>query len=80
MKDGVIYIYDAKTKEALRTLKHELIDHAFTSNVVKPLVDIINVLIKSREEVYKAKEELLEKLSRNQKKSFETMVLVCSQR
>jgi len=64
VKDGIIYIYEVKPKEALRTLKHELIDHALTSKVVKPLVEIINLLIKSREaEVYKAKEELVEKLS-----------------
>jgi len=61
----VIYIYDAESKAAVRSLKHEFLDEALTSKVVKPLVEIINLLIKSREaEVYKAKEELIEKLSK----------------
>ena len=45
--------------------QHEFARHALTSKVVKPLVGIINLLIKSREaQVCKAKEELVEKLSR----------------
>jgi len=34
---------------ALQVLKHELLDYYITNEVVKPLIELINLLIKSRE-------------------------------
>jgi hypothetical protein len=65
VKGNVIYIYEADTKEAIRALRHEVVDHLLTSRIVKPLVRLINTLIKSREaEIYREKEKLVEILSR----------------
>ena len=64
VKGNAIYIYEAEEDEALRALRHELMDHLITSRIVKPLVGLVNLLIKSREaEVYVGKEELVEILS-----------------
>ena len=61
---STIYIYDEGLEEAVRTLKHEFIDYCITREVVTPLVDLVNALIKSREiEVYRRKERLVELFS-----------------
>jgi len=60
---STVLIYDEDVKDALRTLRHELIDYAITSEVVKPLVSLINLLVKQREhEIYERKEKLVKKL------------------
>jgi len=65
VKNGSIYIYEAEEEKAIQTLKHEVIDHIITSRIVKPLVDLINLLIKAREaEIYREKEKLIEMLLR----------------
>lgn len=48
VKGSMIYIYDERVERALQTLKHEFIDHLITSRIVKPLVGLVNLLIKSR--------------------------------
>ncbi len=61
--NGSIYIYEAEEEKAIQTLKHELIDYLITSKVVKPLVDLLNLLIKAREaEIHREKEKLVEML------------------
>ncbi|MGD0328853.1 MAG: hypothetical protein ABSB40_00230 [Nitrososphaeria archaeon] len=60
----VIHVYDEDLEEAIRTLKHEFVDYCITREVVTPLVDLVNALIKSREaEVYRRKEKLVELFS-----------------
>ena len=61
IKNGSIYIYEAEEEKAVQTLKHEVVDHIITSRIVKPLVDLINLLIKAREaEIYREKEKFVE--------------------
>ena len=65
VKGNTIYIYEAEVDKALQSLRHELIDYLITSRIVKPLVDLMNLLIKSREsEIYEEKERLVKMLSR----------------
>ncbi|MEM3828026.1 MAG: hypothetical protein QXP36_02250 [Conexivisphaerales archaeon] len=65
VKDGSIYIYEADWEKAIQTLKHELIDYLITSRIVKPLVNLVNILIKAKEsEIYKEKEKLVEIFSK----------------
>jgi hypothetical protein len=65
VKDGSVYIYEAEEEKAIQTLKHELIDYLITSRIVKPLVNLLNILIKAREaEIYKEKEKLVEIFSK----------------
>jgi tRNA nucleotidyltransferase/poly(A) polymerase len=63
VRDGFIYIYETDEDKAIQTLKHELLDYLITSKLIKPLVALINILIKSREtEIYCEKEKLVETL------------------
>ncbi len=65
VRGDTIYIYEAEEDKALQALRHELIDHLITSRLVKPLVNLVNLLIKSREaEIYTEKEKLVEMLLR----------------
>lgn len=65
VRGDIIYIYEAEEDKALQALRHELIDHLITSRLVKPLVNLVNLLIKSREaEIYTEKEKLVEMLLR----------------
>jgi len=65
VKNGTVYIYEADKEKALQTLRHEMIDYQITSNLIQPLVDLVNLLIKSKEnEVYKSKERVIERLSK----------------
>ena len=65
VKDGSIYIYDVEEEKAIQTLKHEMIDYLITSKIVKPLVGLLNILIKAREaEIYKEKEKIVEIFSK----------------
>ena len=60
----VVYIYDAKIEEALKTLKHELIDLAI-SEVVNCYREVCNILIKKiNDDAYKKKEKLVKVLTR----------------
>jgi hypothetical protein len=65
VKDNTIYIYEVEGEKAIQALRHEVVDHLITSRIVKPLVDLINLLIKAREaEIYKEKEKIVETLSK----------------
>jgi hypothetical protein len=65
VRGNTIFIYEADRDKALGTLRHELIDHLITSRLVKPLVDLINILVKAKEaEIYREKEGLVETLSK----------------
>ena len=63
IKGQKIYIYESEEAKALETIKHEIFDFYVTSRIVRPLVKIINLLVKSAESnVYEAKEEVIKKL------------------
>jgi len=63
--NNTIYIYEAEEEKAIQALRHEVIDYLITSKIVKPLVDLINLLIKAREaEIYREKEKMVETLSK----------------
>jgi hypothetical protein len=65
VRGNTIYIYEVEEEKAIQALRHEVIDHLITSRIVKPLVDLINLLIKAREaEIYKEKEKVVETLSK----------------
>jgi hypothetical protein len=64
VKRGVIYLYDEEEERAVETLKHEFIDHHLTREIVRPLVEYINVqksLIESL--IYKRKEDVVDKIA-----------------
>lgn len=48
VREGVIYIYEVE-EDKVQALRHEFLDHLITSRLVKPLVNLVNLLIKSRE-------------------------------
>jgi len=65
VKNGVVYIYEYGEDTALQTLRHEIVDYHISSRLIRPLIGIINSLIKSREaEIYKKKEKKIEQLSK----------------
>jgi hypothetical protein len=65
VKDDTIYIYEVEEDRALQALRHEFVDYLLTSRLVKPLVELVNLLIKSREtEIYREKERVVEILCR----------------
>ena len=65
VRGNTIYIYEVEGEKAIQALRHEVLDHLITSRIVKPLVDLINLLIKAREaEIYKEKEKIVETLSK----------------
>jgi len=62
---NTIYIYEVEEEKAIQALRHEVIDYLITSRIIKPLVSLINLLIKAREaEIYKEKEKIVEALSK----------------
>jgi hypothetical protein len=65
VRGNTIYIYEVEEEKAIQALRHEVVDHLITSRIVKPLVDLINLLIKAREaEICKEKEKIVETLSK----------------
>jgi hypothetical protein len=65
VRGNTIYIYEVEEEKAIQALRHEVIDHLITSRIVKPLVDLINLLIKAREaEIYEEKEKIVEIISK----------------
>jgi len=65
VKNGVVYVYEEGLEEAVRTLKHELLDYVLSSRLIQPLVSLVNLLIKAKEvEIYKEKEKIVEALSK----------------
>ena len=65
VRDGCIFIYEGDEQRAIQALRHEVLDHLLSSRIVKPLVDIINLLIKCKEsEIYAEKEKLVDILSK----------------
>jgi len=65
VKNKVVYIYECDGYKALEILRHEMIDYQITSFIIKPLLRMINMLIKLREQdIYLEKERIVENLSR----------------
>ena len=61
VEGGTIYVYEVDEAKALQVLKHEFVDYLITSRIVKPLVELVNLLIKSRgAEIYGEKERIVE--------------------
>lgn len=59
-----ILIYDQDEASALATLRHEYLDFILTTELVNPLVELINLLVKERErEICTQKEKLVKRLS-----------------
>lgn len=65
VKDSnIIYVYERDVEKALEVLSHEFVDYCITREIISPLVELINVLIKSREaEVYRRKEKIVDLFS-----------------
>jgi len=64
VKENLIRIYDLDGEEALKTLRHEFIDHIITKEVITPLIELINMqknLIESM--IYERKERIVESFS-----------------
>ena len=60
----VVYIYDAEIGDALKTLKHELVDCSI-SEVINCYREVCNMLIKKiNDDAYKKKEKLVKALTR----------------
>ena len=65
VKNDTIHIYEDDEEKALKVLRHEVLDHLVTSKIVKPMIDLVNVIIKSREaEIYREKEKIIEMFSK----------------
>ncbi|MBS7638799.1 hypothetical protein KEJ49_07995 [Candidatus Bathyarchaeota archaeon] len=65
VKGNTVYIYDPDPAEALKTLRHEVLDHHLTSEILEPLVGLINLQKSAIERlIYRRKEEFIEKLER----------------
>jgi hypothetical protein len=65
VKGNTVYIYEEDPVKALEVLRHEVIDHHLTEELLEPLVKHINLqksLIESL--IYRRKEEVIERLSR----------------
>ena len=64
VRGNLIRIYDSDVEEALRTLRHEFIDHIITKEVIAPLIELINMQKKLIESmVYERKERIVEHFS-----------------
>jgi len=48
VKNKIVYIYETVEDEAVRVLRHEVLDYLLSSKIINPLVSLINLLIKSR--------------------------------
>jgi len=65
VKGNLIYVYDEDEEEALLTLKHELIDHHITKEILEPAVQYINIQKNMIETLlYKRKERVVDRLSK----------------
>ena len=65
VRNGTLYVYEEDENKAMEIMRHELVDYLITSRLVKPLVELINLLIKSRQsDIYQEKEKIVEALIR----------------
>lgn len=65
VRGSVIYIYETDESKAIEILKHELIDHKITKEIIEPLVEYVNLQKSIIEKlIYKRKEDLVENLSK----------------
>ena len=64
VRGKVVFIYEKDGEEAVKTLRHEVIDF-LVSQAIAPYRDVTNRLIKMvNEDAYKRKEKVVEALSR----------------
>jgi len=63
VKNGIVYVYDKEPEEAIKTLKHEVLDYHFTEKIIRKPINLLNLILKSMEtEIYKEKEKLIDRL------------------
>lgn len=65
VRGGIIHVYDEDGEGALKTLRHEFIDHHVMRELVEPLVEYVNMqkrLIDGL--IYERKERLVDRLSK----------------
>jgi hypothetical protein len=64
VKSEIIYIYEKDEYEAIKTLRHEIVDYC-VSQAIEPYKDIANDMIRRKnEDAYKRKEKVVEALIR----------------
>ena len=64
VRGNAVYVYERDYEEAVKTLRHELIDY-LVSRAIEPYKEVTNRLIKMvNEDAYKKKEKVVEALSR----------------
>jgi hypothetical protein len=64
VKRNIIFIYERDCEEAIKTLRHEVIDY-LVSQAIEPYKEVTNRLIKMvNEDAYKRKENVVEALTR----------------
>ena len=61
VKGSTILVYDEDPEDALRTLRHEFLDHHISREVIDPLVQYLNLQKKLIENlIYERKEKIIE--------------------
>ena len=64
VKNNIILVYDRDEREAIKTLRHEFVDHVITTELIKPLTELINMQKKLIESmIYERKERIVESFS-----------------
>jgi hypothetical protein len=64
VRGSTIYVYEAEVKEAVQTLRHELMDY-LVSQAIEPYKEVTNRLIKMiNDDAYRKKERVVETLTR----------------
>ena len=64
VKRNIVYLYERDCEEALKTLRHEVIDY-LVNHAIEPYREVTNRLIKMvNEDAYKRREKVVEALSR----------------
>ena len=63
VKGDAIIIYDKDEEVALKTLKHEFVDHIYVKDVIDPLVKYINLQKNLIDDlIYERKERIVDKM------------------
>jgi len=64
VKDGIVYVYDKEPEEAIRTLRHEVLDFHLTEKIIRKPINLLNLILKHLEtEIYQEKEKLINRLT-----------------
>ena len=64
VKNGIVYVYDKEPEEAVKTLRHEVLDFHLTEKIVRKPINLLNLILKHLEtEIYQEKEKLINRLT-----------------